>query len=322
MKQIITFILVLLVFTSGYATQITAIQSNNWSDKATWDLNRLPKNGDTIVIPLGFTVTADNNNNLNAVVIMIYGSLKLDNGKLKLDNSSKVIIETTGKITGQNSNDQISIGGVMKYKGNQGTLIGYGYADASTGSSPTGFIMGALPVNFTSFYAKRSGNDVVLNWSTATEINNSHFDIEKSTDGSTWRMIGIVIGNGTTSLTSNYAFTDKKETSAVVYYRILQVDQNGQKSYSSVKVIRNNAPKQEVNIYATSKNTISVDINGGSKNNMLVTILTMNGQVVAKQQYGTVSYKASIVVPNAVSGVYIVNVRDEKGWMESKKVIL
>ena len=94
----------------------------------------------------------DNNNNLNNVVIIIYGKLQLDNGKIKMDDSSRIIVESLGQITGQNSNDQISIGGVMKYKGNQGTLTGYGFADQTTGIAPNGFVMGALPVNGQSYH--------------------------------------------------------------------------------------------------------------------------------------------------------------------------
>ena len=322
MKQVYTLILGLLVFTTSYATRITAIQSNNWTDKATWDLNRLPKNGDSIIIPSGITVTMDNNNNLNNVVIIIYGKLQLDNGKIKMDDSSRVIVESLGQITGQNSNDQISIGGVMKYKGNQGTLTGYAFADQTTGIAPNGFVMGALPVNFTSFYAKRFGNDVILNWSTGGEKNNSHFTIEKSTDGRNWQIIAMVMGNGTTSSSSHYSYTDKKETRTVLYYRILQVDQNGPITYSSVKVIRDSESNKQVNAYASSKNTISIDLNGDTKTNMLVTLVNMNGQVVVKQLFGTASYKVSITVPNTSNGLYILNVKDDKGWSESKKIIL
>lgn len=321
MKQVYTLILGLLVFTASYATTITAVQSNNWSDKATWDLGRLPKDGDSIMIPVNLTVTIDNNISLNNVVIIIKGKLQLDNGKLRLNNTSKVIIESLGKITGQNSNDQITIDGVFKFRGTQGTQSGYSYADASTGSAPTGFVMGTLPVNFTSFIAKRSGTEVVLNWSTSEEKNNSHFEIEKSTDGRNWKLIGIIMGNVNAANSNQYGFTDKKEFSAVMYYRILQVDLNGQKTYSSVKIVRSTENKKQANVYVPSKNTIAIDINGEKKSNMMVTVVNLNGQVVARQLIGSASYKVTMVIPGNVNGIFVVNMRDEKGWSESSKVV-
>ncbi len=321
MKQVYTLIFGLLVLTASYATTITAVQSNNWSDMATWDLGRLPNDGDSIIIPANLTVTVDNNINLGNVVIIVKGKLQLDNGKLKLNNTSKVIVESLGKITGQNSNDQITIGGVFKFRGTQGTQTGYSYADASTGSSPSGFVMGTLPVNFTSFFAKRSDNEVILHWSTAEEKNNSHFEIEKSTDGRTWKLIGILMGNGTATNSNQYGYTDKKELSAVMYYRILQVDLNGQKTYSSVKIIRSTENKKQANVYVSSKNTIAIDINGETKSNMVVTVVNLNGQIVARQLVGSASYKVSVVIPRNLNGIFVVNMRDEKGWNESSKVI-
>ena len=321
MKHVYTLILGLLVFTASYSTTITAVQSNNWSDKATWDLGRLPKVGDSIIIPANLTVTVDNNFNLDNVVIIVKGKLQLDNGKLKLNITSKVIVESLGKITGQNSNDQITIDGVFKFRGTQGIQTGYSYADASTGIAPSGFVMGTLPVNFTSFFAKRSGNEVVLNWSTSEEKNNSHFEIEKSTDGRNWKLIGIIMGNGTTTNSNQYGYTDKKELSAVMYYRILQVDLNGQKTYSSVKLVRSTEDKKLANVYVSSKNTIAIDINGETKSNMMVTVVNLKGQVVARQLIGSVSYKVTMNIPGNVNGIFIVNMRDEKGWSESSKVV-
>jgi hypothetical protein len=181
--------------------------------------------------------------------------------------------------------------------------------------------MATLPVHFTSFFAKRSGTEVVLNWSTSEEKNNSHFEIEKSTDGRNWKLIGIIMGNGTTTYSNQYGYTDKKELSAVMYYRILQVDLNGQKNYSSVKIVRSTENKKQANVYVSSKNTIAIDINGETKSNMMVTVVNLNGQVVARQLIGSASYKVTMLIPGNVNGIFVVNMRDEKGWSESSKVV-
>lgn len=96
---------------------------------------------------------------------------------------------------------------------------------------------GIIPVELTSFTASVSGNSVKLNWSTATELNNSGFDIERKSSNGEWRKIGFVKGAGTTTTIQNYSFTDKDLTSGKYSYRLKQIDFDGRFEYSkSVEV--------------------------------------------------------------------------------------
>ena len=90
---------------------------------------------------------------------------------------------------------------------------------------------GALPVEMASFTSAVNRNNVTLNWSTAKEINNSGFDIERSKVGSTeWSKAGNITGNGTTNDTKSYSFTERVETGNYSY-RLKQVDYNGNFEY-------------------------------------------------------------------------------------------
>lgn len=94
-----------------------------------------------------------------------------------------------------------------------------------------------LPVELVSFSASIIGAGVELSWSTASELNNSGFDVQRSTDGVNFTSLGFVRGNGTTTSTSNYTFVDEMLRNAyypVVYYRLKQVDYTGEFTYSSV----------------------------------------------------------------------------------------
>ena len=99
-----------------------------------------------------------------------------------------------------------------------------------------------LPVELVSFEAKPVRKvDAQLNWRTASEKNNDHFDIERSTDGRTFERIGRVEGQGSVSTPTDYAYTDARiGVNAVnpVYYRLNQVDRDGSSSYSSVQPVR------------------------------------------------------------------------------------
>jgi hypothetical protein len=91
-----------------------------------------------------------------------------------------------------------------------------------------------LPVELTSFTASVSNNAVNLRWSTATEVNNTGFDIERSADKSGWTKVGFVSGNGNSNSVRNYSYADNSLTkSGKYYYRLKQVDVNGSSLYSN-----------------------------------------------------------------------------------------
>lgn len=89
----------------------------------------------------------------------------------------------------------------------------------------------ALPVELSSFTSVVSGRDAILNWSTSEEINNSGFDIERSSVAGEWTTVGFVAGNGTTNEAKNYSFTDRGLASGSYNYRLKQIDFNGNYTY-------------------------------------------------------------------------------------------
>lgn len=109
-----------------------------------------------------------------------------------------------------------------------------------------------LPVKMISFSAKKVSNEVLLNWETANEINNSHFEVEKSEDGKTFVKIGTVRGAGNSNITLSYVFNDHKISNAhTVYYRLKQVDLNGRSEYSFAVGVNNKsvATDQQLSIF-------------------------------------------------------------------------
>ena len=88
-----------------------------------------------------------------------------------------------------------------------------------------------LPVELASFVSSVSGNNVTLNWSTASENNNSGFDIERSIVNGQWSKIGNVAGNGTSTVSQSYTFTDRNLSTGKYNYRLKQTDFNGNFEY-------------------------------------------------------------------------------------------
>ena len=91
----------------------------------------------------------------------------------------------------------------------------------------------ALPVRFILFNVKCEDDEVLVTWKTAQEQNSSHFNIEKSTDGIRWTVIGNLPAARNSSTERSYSFTDN-EPLQQAYYRIAQYDLDASVQYTSV----------------------------------------------------------------------------------------
>ncbi|MBO9202344.1 MULTISPECIES: T9SS type A sorting domain-containing protein [Niastella] len=328
MKQIYTIIAILFITFSAVAQSrpvITfSVATGDWSDASSWNLNRIPTDGDSIVIPQNKTVLFDKKDTLANVYIKVIGTFIIKQ-KLRLSASSVIELAATGNLRTWNvnrSNEIISIGGVIKYDQNAAaSILGIAFAASNTGISPNGFSVSILPVVFNGFYAIRNNNNVVLNWSTAMEHNNKNFEVQRSFDGSTWTVIASLAGAGNSDNIQQYSYTDKNMTTAVAYYRIRQVDINGGYEYSIVKTVRANEAAPATKIYANG-NTVNVEFNQDLKNTVTVRVIDMNGRVIGQKDNQQASYRMTINISNHITGMYLVQLNNNAGWNEVKKVML
>lgn len=91
-----------------------------------------------------------------------------------------------------------------------------------------------IPVELTSFVGSSVNGSVVLNWNTATEINNSGFEIQRSADRISFSNIAFVPGFGTTTEPRSYSYNDNSVNNGTYYYRLKQIDYNGAFAYSDI----------------------------------------------------------------------------------------
>jgi hypothetical protein len=91
-----------------------------------------------------------------------------------------------------------------------------------------------LPVELVDFTAKKEINQVNLSWQTASESHNGGFQIQRSTDGRNWETLSFAPGNGTTQEVQSYDYTDRLPLPGMNYYRLMQIDFDGQSAYSKV----------------------------------------------------------------------------------------
>jgi hypothetical protein len=175
-----------------------------------------------------------------------------------------------------------------------------------------------LPIQLLNFTAKSSqegnGLNVNLNWSTATEINNDYFNIERSVDAINFTSFARVNGAGTSKQILNYSTIDDAPLSGVSYYRLKQTDFDGNTSYSNIKAV--NLVNNNDFIFKTYPNPNTGEgfyfqITTNSEE-LLVVISDCNGEEFYSNLISTIENTNDIYYVDAAtklhSGVYVIRV--------------
>ncbi len=184
-----------------------------------------------------------------------------------------------------------------------------------------------VPVEFTSFIANAESNNVILEWSTATETNNSGFEIERKFMNSVYEAVGFVTGAGTTTEPRSYSFTDYQLSRGEYTYRLKQIDYDGSFEYSNEISVEVTAPS----VYSLEQNfpnpfNPSTRINFSIAEAGIVKIIVYNmiGQEVSLllndfEEAGqhTITFDAS----SLTSGVYFYKLETSK-FIQTRKMIL
>jgi len=177
-----------------------------------------------------FDITPTTNTGLNATLVFHYDDSELNS----LTESELILFKST-----DNGSSWTQMGGTVNTSENFVTLPGIdGFSRWTLGASSS-----PIPVELTSFTANVNNNgSVVLNWSTATEVNNQMFKIERRSKESQFITIGHVEGYGTTTEPQVYSYIDNTVEPRTYYYRLKQIDFSGQYEYSDEIEIEVNGP--------------------------------------------------------------------------------
>ena len=184
-----------------------------------------------------------------------------------------------------------------------------------------------LPVSLLSFTAQLNGNNKVdLKWSTATEINASHFVIERSLDGQAYSDAGTVFAIGNSTTIQHYAFTDNliHTTQSVIYYRLRQVDADGKIAYSAIRIIRTGKKDATVTILAYPNpvaNELRISIpNNWQGKKVNYEVVNVNGQTAKRMVVANSSQTETVDLSSLAPGFYMVKVACN-GEVAQQKII-
>lgn len=278
-----------MIYGGSGATPITSFLNNGY-----WDFTAV---GTTSNYDL--TLTTDGVTNMGSLTGMhaIFRNTSTGASGWGLGGGSAAPLNVWGSLT----NSTAGFGGVISPQTKNASQFGF----FGIGRSDNAYV---LPIVLVAFDGTNVGNANVLSWSTASEINNDYFTIERSLDGQNYEDIGTIEGAGQSSQVLNYTFTDDQPFLGTNYYRLKQTDYNGQFDYSPVISLKVTSSfemgypypnpvlnKVNMNINSTASGLSSITIYDMAGREMYNNIITVNEGI---QTIG-------IDMSNFASGMYI-----------------
>lgn len=318
-KLLVLLFGVLLISTNVKSATCISLNSGNWTNSAIWSCGHVPTCGDSIVILAAHNVTITSQQDYTACgigpVVVVYGTLDFTNGnKLRLPCNSRIYIMPGGDIdpgTGGGNSNTIEICGDVLWNAGSGNLPGPSCLPATA----VWCIGTVLPVELINFSGEAKDGFVDLNWSTATEKNSSHFEVERSANASSFEKILSVSSkaqNGNSNSILYYNTIDNTPITNISYYRLKQVDKDNSFSFSgiiSVNYIK--AKNVKFVIYPNpNKGEFTADISGIENNHEVhISLKDQKGEIVYKTNFfvqDTASSKLNIVPETKLpNGLYI-----------------
>lgn len=198
---------------------------------------------------------------------------------------------------------------------NTSSLAANGYYTLGTSN----IIVSPLPVELSKFQcALGDDENVLLNWTTMTEIRNNYFSIERSVDGINYDQVGQLPGAGTSSSEKQYTFEDEAPLNSISYYRLKQVDYDGTfKTYPPCVIDRNS-----LSVFSVFPNPSDeyVDITSSASENEIntVSVFHSSAKLVFEKQF---SGKIRILTADLENGFYIVRIENRHSVITKKLVI-
>jgi hypothetical protein len=169
----------------------------------------------------------------------------------------------------------------------------------------------ALPVVFNNFTVRQQGQSVIVEWSTAEEQSSSIFTIERSPGGASYTQIGTVPAKGVSNFTSLYTFTDKAPFQGSNFYRIKEINLDGNGTYSSIKKISFDPYVPKLDVINPVINNLEIRLQLPSDQKIIVQVSVTNGQLLFEKEYLAARGSSVFLIPvtQLSRGNYIVTVQ-------------
>jgi len=226
-------------------------------------------------LKMAWEITPNNATDVNAQIILQWNGTIDEGTSFALNRTSAYYIKNR-HISGDDTWKQITSSFSSPSTGIYQLLA----TNVTTFSLNTGQEGNGLPIELFSFTAKETIDGILLNWITASEINNDYFVLERSIDGITWEEIYTCKGAGTSTKINHYGFVDYERQSSTVYYKLKQVDFDGNYSYSNIVSVTNNVEPSKINVFPNPFDGRNIYITGLRDKEFAITIYNVLGKCV------------------------------------------
>lgn len=181
-----------------------------------------------------------------------------------------------------------------------------------------------LPIELLSFDAVKKGKSIETKWTTATESNNDYFTVEKSKDGITWEIVGVVDGAGNSNSTLNYTKIDANPYKGTSYYRLKQTDYDGKYTYSAMKFLHfeddSDLSFEIVPNPVAEDGSFLLNFNHISDADYTIAIMDLTGKMVYSKNIQITDTKVEVNELLA-KGMYVLQLRNAD-YLFTKKLII
>jgi len=178
----------------------------------------------------------------------------------------------------------------------------------------------SFPVELISFTGNIQGDRIELNWRTASELNNAYFAVERSQDGKAFTTLGEVAGMGTTETLSSYRFQDLNPLAGSAYYRLRQVDFDGQETILSTIELNTLSEGLQVKAYPNPvQHVLTLSLQDASDIQQ-IELLNLRGQAVRIRPEQTQPQTWRLPVDHLAPGVYILRISARNGMVHTQRI--
>ncbi len=206
----------------------------------------------------------------------------------------------------------VNTGGLMENGVLYAQFDGISSFSGGTGATGVGEAQSPLPVELNNFRATVRGENILLEWETLSEINNDYFELERSTDGRLFSFVDFIAGYGTTNDIQKYQYLDRDAEFGTNYYRLKQVDIDGEYVYSNIVSARLKSNMEtDMTVYPSPvQNTLTIILNSDVSEQAVLSISNAVGQIVLSQKIVIQEGQNTSLIDLAelTSGLYHVNV--------------
>lgn len=185
---------------------------------------------------------------------------------------------------------------------------------------------GPLPIELLSFDANSNENNIIVNWETASEINNEYFSLSRSSDGINWKEVAKIKGSVNSRDIQSYEFIDNDPNNGVNYYKLKQTDVNGKFEEFDIIYLNHSAQVNYIELYPNpAVDFINIHFNNNISNKDLVNITLINtwGQIVCKESISNLSFSNEYyfeIPQNITTGNYILRISNDKSILYSNRI--